>query len=44
MEFDIKRFLGPAKIKWIEGVGYKLTNGDPRIFESYWDASNAARN
>lgn len=42
--FDIKRFLAPAKVKWIEGVGYMLTNGDQRIFERYWDASNAARN
>jgi hypothetical protein len=44
MEFDIKRFLGPAKIKWIEGLGYQLTNGDGRIFETYNEAYDAARN
>jgi len=44
MEFDLKRFQGPAKIKWIEGVGYQLTNGDERIFQTYSEAYDAARN
>jgi hypothetical protein len=44
MEFDIKKFRGPAKIKWIEGEGYKLTKGDTRTFKSYSEAYAAARN
>jgi hypothetical protein len=44
MEFNITRFLGPAKITWTEAEGYKLTNGDTRTFKTYNEAYDAARN
>lgn len=43
-KFDIKRFLGPAKIEWVQHFGYRMTNGDGRWFETYWQAYDAARN